>query len=133
MQTVTDVLGTELPVTHYYGDGSYDCPHCSYAIRADEGFSLAKHNPWCLATPSYPPDKAREALAERERVRKEEARRKREHEMKMKQIEEWNRSQAEERTAKLLAAREQGYCIACLTRSGFRKQVKHRKACPHTR
>jgi hypothetical protein len=133
MTTVTDVLGTELPVTHYYGDGSYDCPHCNYAVRADEGFSLEKHNPWCIAHPGYPPDKAREALVERKRKADEEARRKREHEIKMRQIEEWNRTKREARTIKLQEAQAQGYCIACLVHSHFRKQVRHRKECPRTR
>lgn len=130
--TVTDVLGTELPVVHYYGDGSYDCPHCFYPVRADEGLSLEKHNPWCIAHPGYPVDRARETLAERDRTRQEEARRKRDHELKMKQIDEWNQTQREERTRKLHEAQAQGYCIVCLSRSGFCKQVKHRKACPRT-
>ena len=128
--TVTDVLGVELLVTKFYGDGSYDCPHCGYPIRADEGFSMAKHNPWCLATPGYPPDKAAEEKRKRAEKRSEEERRQRDHEEKMRFMEEWNRTKNEERTAKLRAAEAQGYCVTCLVRSGFRKMVKHRKQCP---
>jgi hypothetical protein len=130
--TVTSVLGTELQVTRYYGDGSYDCPHCGYAIRADEGLGPC-HNPWCVANPLMPVDRAHKLLAERAERTRQEAERKRNHELSMRRIEEWKRVEHETRTAKLLAAREAGYCIACLVHSSYRKQVRHRGVCPRER
>jgi hypothetical protein len=129
--SITDVLGNTLPVLNFYGDGSYDCPHCHYPIRADEGLGPCK-NPWCIANPQMPVDAANKIPADRERKRMEEERRKHDHEMAMQRIQEWNETRDRERTTKLLAAKEQGYCLTCLIRSNYRKEVKHRKSCPHT-
>lgn len=129
---ITDVLGNMLPVTRYYGDGSYDCPHCGYAIRADEGLGPCR-NPWCIANPLVSPESARKILADRATKATDEARRKQDHESAMQRIADWQAKEKEERTAALLAAREKGLCITCLVRSHYRKEVRHRKACPYAR
>jgi hypothetical protein len=129
---VTDVLGTSKPVARYYGDGSFDCPHCSYPVRADQGLSLEAHNPWCIANPAYPVDSALQFVADRERKEQEEAERRRSRDASIARAEEYRQSQERTRTAKLLDAKARGLCVTCLVRSDFRKEVKHRKACPLT-
>ncbi len=129
---VANVLGTSLEVTRFYGDGSYDCPHCQYAIRADEGLGPCR-NPWCIANPLMTPDAARTVLAKRDAALREESERKRNHAASMARIAEWKETSERKRTAKLNDAREQGYCIRCLVKSDFRKQVRHRLECPLTR
>lgn len=129
--TVTNVLGEALPATHFYGDGSYDCPHCGYAVRADTGFSLREHNPWCFAHPEYPLEKAVQERAKQQAKQQEEAQHRKNHQWTMERIERQRKQQAEEQAAKVQAARQRGVCITCLVRSNFRKEVKHRKGCPY--
>jgi len=57
--TVKDVLGRERPVTRTYGDGSVDCPFCTYAIVVP---NLTCGNPWCVAHPSMPVARAQETV-----------------------------------------------------------------------
>lgn len=127
MRVFRTVLGDERAATRTYGDGSVDCPFCTYPVRTSEETCL---NPWCDANPSWKP----EALAaHREKVaaqQAEEARRKANHEAAMRRIER-DRVERQEREAVMIReAEERGACVRCLVRSGFRKRVRHRKRCP---
>lgn len=110
---ITNVLGESLPVTRYYPDGSYVCPHCSYSVLDDD---LADHNPACFANPG---------------MSTVEAQRRRDREAEMLRDEEWNKTQREERTARLIAVQEVGYCLRCFINSSGRTKVRHRKPWPH--
>lgn len=131
--SVTDVLGRELPVLRFYGDGSFDCPHCGYPVCAADGLDLAKHNPWCFAHPHYPAEKAREVLQERERKAAEEADRLHTRRICLAAAKERQEREARERQEKITDAKARGVCVTCLVKSGYRTEVKHRKACPHAK
>ena len=125
---IANVLGEEKEVTQYYGDGSYDCPHCHYPVRADEGLGPCR-NPWCLANPGVPVEWAKKQQAEWTEKAQKEAERRRNHELAMERIAEWKQVEGELRTEKLERAKAEGYCLRCLVKSSFRKQVRHRHGC----
>lgn len=126
----TDVLGNTLKVSHFYGDGSFDCPHCNNAVRADEGFGPCR-NPWCTANPAMPVESAQAIVNKRAAQLKEQKDRERNHKWAMERIEQ-GRIEREERTRAAHArAQTEGFCWTCHYKSDYRKEVTHRKACPY--
>ena len=123
MFSTVDVLGTLRPVTHFYGDGSYDCPHCHNAIRADEGFGPCR-NPWCIANPQMPVESAKQLITKREVEEKERADRERNHKWAMERIARDNAERIEQYNQWRKIAREHGICFTCLHKRD--KRVKHR-------
>lgn len=123
--TVTNVLGTTRRATRFYGDGSYDCPHCGYPIRADRNFQPCD-NPWCIANPLMPVDSARKILADVAAKAEEERQRKFNHESAMRRIQEENERRADAYRAMWQLAKDEGYCFGCLSRSDGRRKVRHR-------
>lgn len=129
---IVDRLGNRRLITRRYGDGSFDCPHCSYPVVAP---ALECAHPWCPAHPEMPIGAAesivlkREAdAAERERVRRN-IRLARER-IKAEAIE---RKAAWDKVRHVVA--ERGACLRCAARSfgtgGLgTKIVRHRKPCP---
>lgn len=126
-ETITSVLGTVLPVTYTYGDGSFDCPFCRYAVKSP---GTVCQSPGCVANPAMPVEAAQRMVAKADEERKEKEQRERNHRWAMERIQEGNRARAEATAKAEREATDKGQCIACLRRSGYRKTVKHRGECP---
>ncbi len=126
---VKTVLGDSKESTRTYGDGSVDCPWCSYPIVHP---ATTCANGWCEANPSWSPEALQAFRAKREAERKQkesdEARRRSISEstkQRHQEHEAWGRAQVEE-------CRKRGACLACLFQPGWErvKFVKHRGPCP---
>jgi transposase-like protein len=76
--TIVDCLGRERPslgpgnVPGRFEDGGWTCPFCFAGVAATEGQC---QNPACFTRPGYPPEHARAAIAESERLERERTQR----------------------------------------------------------
>lgn len=128
---IVNVLGTSLPVARTYGDGSFDCPHCSYPVVAP---ALECEHPYCVAHPDYPVEAAREALAKHEREEAEKAARCRTAALATQRLMNERAERARDFSLLMLECERSGACKACAAkdlRIGREpRMVKHRKPCP---
>lgn len=128
---VTSVTGEAREATYFYGDGSYNCPFCTYAIGPNE---TVCHNPWCEATPGVKLEWVLERKAKEEEEHKRMEFEQRRQEAHRQYYEEGKRIKAEFRAQKRIEAIAGGYCLNCLFDKYDRvKFIKHRKPCPNAR
>lgn len=129
-ETITDILGNSLPVTRTYEDGSFNCPHCGYAVVAP---ALECSNPWCAAHPEMPLKAAERIVLEKRKAAEERAARERNLRLARERIEE-ERAAREADWAEVRAEVERrGACLRCAAKTfemGRVRIVRHRKACP---
>lgn len=129
---IVNVLGTALPVERTYRDGSFDCPHCGYAVVAP---ALECANPWCPAYPGMPVEAAEGIVLKREVEVAEKAARVRVAELARLRITEEQVRNARAYAALMRKARHLGACECCAAHD-FRtgksepRMVVHRKPCP---
>ncbi len=128
MFSIANVLGEVKPVQRFYGDGSYDCPHCHYAVRADEGFGPCR-NPWCVANPQMPVESARELVKKAMQIERDKADRERNHRLAMERIGRDNEAREQRYREAHAASIAEGFCYKCYCKSRFTKKTKHRGVC----
>lgn len=127
---IVDVLGNRCPITRRYEDGSFDCPHCSYPVLVP---AVECGNPWCLAHPDYPVERAREEVERRAADAREREARERNLRLARERIEEERVTRAAAWKEFKAEVERRGACRRCAARSferGKAKMIRHRGPCP---
>lgn len=136
-----NVLGIAREITRTYPDGSYDCPHCGYAVHVrlhqgcDNGSCAASTH--ALANPAVTRPIFAAIETKRQQLAAEERQRQLNHEWAMERIEEERAERERIRNHVALKAKSKGACVECALHSirygGPPHFTVHRKPCPRAR
>jgi hypothetical protein len=145
---ISNVLGDERQAEIRPGDGEpwFNCPFCTNAVYVNDGpKELGEwagrrstcRNPYCVANPRMPLDRAKAIIVENEAREADRARRERDARAARERLES-EAAERMERYRRIAAeARERGACERCALKlaSSFRpvKFTKHRGPCPLSR
>ncbi len=154
--SVTDVLGRQRETEHVWPDGSYRCPFCGSAVSREiacTSYCRIDHlhcgNPFCIANPHMPPERAAEIMAKEEEARRDLERRERDARAWRERMDAAQHADDETWSAARAEAERRGACIECLRASCWRdfgsqynpperphgraRLVRHRGECPRER